>query len=89
MIEYEFELSQQDQTFEFEFEDEPVYDFTLSEEVIIGATNKYEGSYEITPTEETQIMPTDNLVMSSNVVINPIPTNYAKMTWNGNIVTFS
>lgn len=49
----------------------------------------YEGEYEITPTEETQVLATENHYMTGNVVINPIPVNYGLITWNGNVLTVS
>lgn len=49
----------------------------------------YTGSYEVTPTQETQTLNTANLMMSENVVINPIPSNYGLITWNGSTLTVS
>lgn len=49
----------------------------------------YEGTYEVTPTEETQILDTNNLKMTDNVTINPIPSNYGLITWNGTTLTVS
>lgn len=49
----------------------------------------YEGVYEVTPTEETQILNTNNLKMTDNVTINPIPSNYGLITWNGTTLTVS
>jgi len=43
----------------------------------------YEGSYEVTPSSEAQILPTDGLRMTADLVINPIPSNYGLITWNG------
>lgn len=49
----------------------------------------YTGTYEVTPTQETQILNTTNLMMAENVVINPIPSNYGLITWNGSVLTVS
>ena len=49
----------------------------------------YEGAYEITPSEETQTLPTNGLRMTDNVVINPIPSNYGLITWDGTVITVS
>lgn len=43
----------------------------------------YEGPYEVTPTQETQILPTRLKGMLNNVKINPIPSNYGLVSWNG------
>lgn len=49
----------------------------------------YTGSYEVTPSEETQTLETKNLRMTDNVTINPIPSNYGLITWNGTFITVS
>lgn len=49
----------------------------------------YEGEYEVTPSDETQTLDTDSLYMRGNITINPIPSNYGLITWNGSILTVS
>lgn len=49
----------------------------------------YEGEYEVTPTSETQTLATDSLYMRGNITINPIPSNYGLITWNGSTLTVS
>ena len=49
----------------------------------------YEGPYEITPTAGTQTLATDSLYMRGNITINPIPSNYGLITWNGSTLTVS
>ena len=49
----------------------------------------YTGAYEVTPSEETQVLETKYLRMTDNVTINPIPSNYGLITWNGSIITVS
>lgn len=49
----------------------------------------YTGAYEVTPSEETQTLETENKRMTGNVTINPIPNNYGLITWNGSIITVS
>lgn len=46
----------------------------------------YEGSYEITPTESAQTLEVEELTMSQNLVINPIPQNYGEIVWNGSYI---
>lgn len=50
---------------------------------------KYDGDYTITPSSEVQTMLTKNLLMTDNVTINPIPSNYGLITWNGSTLTVS
>ena len=49
----------------------------------------YEGPYEVTPAPETQTLATDSLYMRGNITINPIPSNYGLITWNGSTLTVS
>ena len=49
----------------------------------------YTGTYEVTPTRETQILETNGLRMTDNVVINPIPSNYGLVTWDWRVLTIS
>ena len=49
----------------------------------------YEGDYEVTPTDRIQILATEGKLMMSDVVINPIPSNYGLIGWNGSVLTVS
>ena len=49
----------------------------------------YDGAYEVTPTRETQTLQTASKVLAQNVTINPIPSNYGLITWDGHTLTVS
>lgn len=49
----------------------------------------YIGDTAITPTEEKQILHTANKSVYSDIVINPIPSDYGKITWDGITLTVS
>ena len=49
----------------------------------------YEGEYTITPSAEAQTLPSTDTVMHRDIVINPIPSNYGLITWNGSTLTVS
>ena len=49
----------------------------------------YTGVTEVTPTTAEQVLDTSNKVVTRNIVINPIPSNYGLITWNGSILTVS
>lgn len=51
--------------------------------------DKYEGEYIVTPSSETQVLNTENLVMAQNLTINPIPSNYGLISWNGSTILVS
>lgn len=56
---------------------------------IITPGGTYAGPYTVTPTQETQTLQTSNMMMSDDVTINPIPSNYGLITWDGATLTVS
>lgn len=54
----------------------------------IGA-DLYPGPYEVTPTQSAQTLSTEDLLMVQDVTINPIPSNYGLITWDGSTLTVS
>ena len=51
--------------------------------------DQYDGFTDVTPGEESQVLNTAGKVVTRNIVINPIPSNYGLITWNGSILTVS
>lgn len=49
----------------------------------------YTGDYSITPSAEAQTLRTNGLRMTDNITIEPIPSNYGLITWNGITLTVS
>ena len=49
----------------------------------------YTGEYEFTPTQQTQTVEIENKMAAANIVINPIPSNWGLITWNGSVLTVS
>lgn len=49
----------------------------------------YTGSHDFTPTNEAQIIPIDGMRSVGDIVIEPIPSNYGLITWNGSVITVS
>ena len=49
----------------------------------------YEGEYAVTPTQQAQTLPTDGRYLLSDITINPIPSNYGLITYNGSVITVS
>ena len=49
----------------------------------------YRGETVITPTEERQTLQTTGLIMPADVIIEPIPSNYGRITWDGATLTVS
>lgn len=49
----------------------------------------YTGSYTVTPSSETQTLQTNGKRMTGDITVNPIPSNYGLITWNGAVLTVS
>ena len=47
----------------------------------------YTGSYTVTPSASTQTIHTANKLLSEDIVVNPIPSNYGLVSWNGSVLT--
>ena len=50
---------------------------------------EYRGEHEVTPSDETQILMTSDKLVRENIIINPIPSNYGRITWDGRVITVS
>lgn len=49
----------------------------------------YDGDYEVTPGQSAVVLTTVGKAMARNVTVNPIPSNYGLITWNGSTLTVS
>lgn len=54
-----------------------------------GAYPAYTGATEVTPSQDTQVLTTANTTVFQNITINPIPSNYGLITYNGSVLTVS
>lgn len=50
---------------------------------------EYTGSYEFTPSASQQTIAVENKLVKQDIVINPIPSNYGLITWDGTNITVS
>lgn len=49
----------------------------------------YHGPVTVTPSEDIQVLNTEGMVIEENIVIEPIPSNYGLITWNGSVLIVS
>lgn len=52
-------------------------------------TNPYTGEYHFTPGDEEIVVETTDKYLSENIIIDPIPSNYGHISWNGSVITVS
>lgn len=49
----------------------------------------YEGDYTITPRGYAQTLSTEGYQLEHDIVVNPIPSNYGLVTYDGSVITVS
>ena len=64
-------------------------DAEISVQIVAGITPEFEGDYEYTPRSESITIPCAEYKMLDNITINPVPSNYGLITWNGAFLTVS
>lgn len=52
-------------------------------------SNPYTGAYSWTPTTNQQTISINGKTATDDIVIDPIPSNYGLITWNGSTLTVS
>lgn len=57
--------------------------------VIVGSGEPYDGEYVFIPSGLQQIVETKNKTLQENIIIEPIPSNYGLITYNGFELTVS
>lgn len=50
---------------------------------------QYNGPNTVTPSTVTQTLETEGKLTTENIIIEPIPSNYGLITWNGSLLTVS
>jgi len=53
------------------------------------ATGEYSGAYEVTPSNQTQTLATAGKIMARDITINPIPSNYGLVAYDGSILSIT
>lgn len=57
--------------------------------VVNVTADEYDGPYDATPSSAAQTFPTTGKLMTADFVVNPIPSNYGLVTWDGAVLTVS
>ena len=66
-----------------------VLGMTIGATYAMSVADDYEGDYHVTPTTTAQTLLTKDKKMSDHVVIDPIPSNYGLITYNGTSIRVS
>ncbi len=63
--------------------------FGVETSVTASIVPRYEGDYNVTPAGEAQILSTSGKLMTEDITVGAIPSNYGLITWNGGVLTVS
>lgn len=64
-------------------------DVDFGSTTVVPVADYYDGSYVVTPSTEAQVLPTMDLAMRRDLVVEAIPSYYGLITWNGAVLTVS
>ena len=67
-------------------EDQGDIELVLETPYIGGDYSNYEGPYEVTPSEEAQVLPTARKSVQGSITVEPIPPNYGRIEWHGSTI---
>ena len=85
----DLEVSGNSQVVSLSLETEQTYAMSVDTEIRTVAGEAYQGDYQATPSDEVQTIPTAGLYMREDFTIEPIPSNYGLITWDGSTLTVS
>lgn len=57
--------------------------------IVVHDADYFEGDYEYTPTQAEQTIPIQGKTATQDIIIQPIPSNYGLITWDGSVLTVS
>lgn len=52
----------------------------------VAAVPRYDGVLEFTPSEQSQTIEISGKMAAADIVVNPIPSNYGRIEWNGSFL---
>jgi hypothetical protein len=61
----------------------------LATPILASIVPEYDGDYDITPTSTAQVFQTNGKKLTHDFVVEPIPSNYGLITWDGSTITVS
>lgn len=61
----------------------------LATPILASIVPEYDGDYDITPTSTAQVFQTNGKKLTHDFIVEPIPSNYGLITWDGSTITVS
>lgn len=79
----------EDETIKLDIADSDTIKLNIAEIGYPVYPDSYKGSYTVTPNKNRQVLKTSGLMASEDITVEPIPSNYGLITWNGAFITVS
>jgi hypothetical protein len=76
-------------SYELTLQESPTLNLTIGDVSLGGGLPPYHGSIRVTPSQESQTLPTANTSVYADIVIDAIPSNYGLITWDGSTLVVS
>lgn len=57
--------------------------------VVTRIPNRYEGEFAVTPTNKPVVLATSDKYLAQNVIVNPIPSDWGHISYDGAVLTVS
>ena len=76
-------------SFAAEFSENQPLKAEFSDFIEVPVVDYFTGDYNITPTAQRQTIPIIGKTARQNITVEPIPSNYGLITWNGSTLTVS
>ena len=67
--------------------DVPNVSVGLDTAIVASLTPHYEGNTEITPGDNAQVLVTAGMIVDEDIIVDPIPSNYGHILWNGSFLS--
>lgn len=64
----------------------PSYSVEAVSGILTGGRTPYEGEYTVTPSDEVQVLPTAMKGLAQDITVNPVPSNYGRIAWDGSAI---
>lgn len=61
----------------------------LATPILTSTVPEYDGEYDITPSGQAQVFQTNGKKITHDFIVEPIPSNYGLITWDGSTITVS
>ena len=79
----------EDETIKLDVSDNETISLDIAEIGYPVYPENYKGPYTVTPSRNKQVLKVGGMMASEDITVEPIPSNYGLISWNGAFITVS